>query len=72
MNKVEYILNELPVSVVAIYDLIKVNPGIGLEAIKDSSGYSIITIRRFIRTLKSAELIIIDFTGNHYYVSTQQ
>ncbi len=68
MNKVEYILNELPKPVATLYDYIKENPGVCLDTIKENSGYSIITIRRFIRTLISAELVIIDPSNNLYYV----
>lgn len=68
MNKVEYILNELPKPVVTLYDYIKENPGGCLDTIKENSRYSIITIRRFIRTLISAELVIIDPSSNQYYV----
>ena len=61
-------MNELPNPVATLYDYIKENPGDCLDTIKENSGYSIITIRRFIRTLISAELVIIDPSSNLYYV----
>lgn len=67
MNKVEYILNELPFPTVAVYKSIRVNQGVSLDVIKEDTGYSIVSIMRFIRTLKSAELIVFDSSNNHYY-----
>lgn len=67
MNKVDYVLKELPVSVVKIYNFIKDNPGTCIESIKDHTGYSVVSIMRFIRTLQSAELVVIDLSENVYY-----
>lgn len=67
MDKVDYVLRELPVSVVVIFRFIKDNPGTCLEVIRENTGYSIVSIRRFIRTLQCANLIIIDFSDKAYY-----
>lgn len=56
MDKVDFVLKELPISVVMIYNFIKDNPGTCIGSIKDNTGYSVVSIMRFIRTLQSAEL----------------
>lgn len=66
MNKIEYILKELPGSAVSIYQCIKMNPGVSLDTINEKTGYSLVTIKRFIRTLKLAELIVVDCYNSYY------
>ena len=58
MDKFEYILCELPAPVVSTYRYIDSHPGAGFDDIKNEMGYSLISIKRFIRTLKNAGLII--------------
>lgn len=67
MDKVDCILKELPASVVSVYNFIKQNPGTCLGVIKDNTGYSIVSIKRFIRTLQCAKLVVIDYSENVYY-----
>lgn len=67
MDKVDFVLKELPISVVMIYNFIKDNPGTCIGSIKDNTRYSVVSIMRFIRTLQSAELVVIDLAENLYY-----
>lgn len=58
MDKYEYILCELSAPVVFTYRYIFSHPGVSSNDIKNEMGYSLVSIKRFIRTLKNAGLII--------------
>lgn len=68
MSKAEYILHELPAPLTTIYCYIKDHPGINMEDIKCGTGYSIIAIKRFIRTLILTGLIDVDLSTKVYFV----
>lgn len=57
MNKEEYILNQLPKAVADAYYYINSHPDATIETIMTGTGYSFVSVKRFLRTLTSAGLI---------------